>query len=30
MSLDEAAAAYAAEIAKHKEMIRATGYVQAG
>lgn len=30
MSLDEAAAAYAAEIAKHREMIRATGYVQAG
>ncbi|MDT4843339.1 hypothetical protein FQZ97_772690 [compost metagenome] len=30
MTLDEAAAAYATEIAKHKEMIRATGYVQAG
>lgn len=29
MSLEEAAAAYAVEIAKYKEMIRVTGYVQA-
>lgn len=30
MSLDQAAAAYAIEVAKYKEMIRVTGYVQAG
>lgn len=30
MSLEEAAAAYATEVAKYKEMIRVTGYVQAG
>ncbi|MNR03760.1 hypothetical protein D3C85_1196730 [compost metagenome] len=30
MSLEDAASAYAREIAKYKEMIRVTGYVQAG